>query len=155
MTGQGLLQLGLYLAVLVLLVKPLGAFMAAVYEGRRTFLSPVFGGIERGIYRAAGVDAKSDQDWKRYAVAVLLFNVVGFLAVYLLQRLQGVLPLNPAGFRRRVAGLVLQHRRELRDQHQLAGLRRRDDDELSHADARARACRTSCRPRRAWRCSSR
>ena len=98
MTGQGLLQLGLYLAVLVLLVKPLGAFMAAVYEGRRTFLSPVFGGIERGIYRAAGIDAKSEQDWKRYAVAVLLFNLIGFLTVYLLQRLQGVLPLNPQEF---------------------------------------------------------
>jgi K+-transporting ATPase ATPase A chain len=98
MTGQGLLQLGLYVAVLVLLVKPLGAFMAAVYEGRRTFLSPVFGGIERGIYRAAGIDAESDQDWKRYAVAVLLFNFIGFLAVYLLQRLQGVLPLNPQDF---------------------------------------------------------
>jgi K+-transporting ATPase ATPase A chain len=98
MTAQGLLQLGLYVAVLVLLVKPLGAYMAAVYEGRRTFLSPVFGGIERGIYRAAGVDANSEQDWKHYAVAVILFNVIGFVAVYLLQRLQGVLPFNPQGF---------------------------------------------------------
>jgi K+-transporting ATPase ATPase A chain len=98
MTGQGLLQLGLYVAVLVLLVKPLGSFMADVYEGRRTFLSPVFGGIERVIYRAAGIDAKAEQDWKRYTLAVLLFNFVGFLAVYLLQRLQGVLPLNPQDF---------------------------------------------------------
>jgi K+-transporting ATPase ATPase A chain len=98
MTGQGLLQLALYLGVLVLLVKPLGAYMAAVYEGRRTWLAPVLGPVERGIYRAAGVDPAAESDWKRYAVAVLLFNVIGFLAVYLLQRLQGLLPLNPQDF---------------------------------------------------------
>jgi potassium-transporting ATPase potassium-binding subunit len=98
MTGQGLLQLALYVAILVLLVKPLGAFMASVYEGKRTFLSPVFGPVERLIYRAAGIDPKAESDWKRYAFAVLLFNVVGLLAVYLLQRLQGVLPLNPQEF---------------------------------------------------------
>jgi K+-transporting ATPase ATPase A chain len=98
MTGQGLMQLALYLGVLVLLVKPLGAYMANVYEGRRTLLSPVLAPIERGIYRAAGVDPAAEGDWKRYAVAVLLFNVIGFVAVYLLQRLQGVLPLNPQDF---------------------------------------------------------
>jgi K+-transporting ATPase ATPase A chain len=97
-TGQGLLQLALYLAVLVLLVRPLGAYMAAVYEGRRTWLSPLLGPVERGIYRAAGVDPAAETDWKRYALAMLAFNVIGFLAVYLLQRLQGVLPLNPQDF---------------------------------------------------------
>ena len=74
--------------------------------------------------------------WKTYAVAMLLFNVAGLLAVYLLQRLQGVLPLNPQGFGAVDARLVVQHRGELRHQHQLAGLRRRDDDELPDADAR-------------------
>ena len=95
MTGQGLLQLALYLAVLLLLVKPLGAYMAAVYEGRRTFLSPVIGPLERGIYRAAGIDSQTETDWKRYALALLVFNLIGFVVVYLLQRLQGMLPLNP------------------------------------------------------------
>ncbi len=98
MTGQGLLQLALYLGVLVLLVKPLGAYMANVYEGRRTWLSPVLGPVERGIYRVAGVDPAAESDWKRYALALLAFNVIGFIALYLLQRLQGVLPLNPQDF---------------------------------------------------------
>ena len=98
MTGQGLLQLAVYVGVLILLVKPLGAYMASVYEGRWTFLSPVIGPVERAIYRAAGIDAQAESGWKRYALAVLLFNLIGFLVVYLLQRLQGVLPLNPQDF---------------------------------------------------------
>jgi K+-transporting ATPase ATPase A chain len=98
MTGQGLLQLAFYVGVLVLLVKPLGAFMASVYEGRRTFLSPVLGPVEHVIYRVAGIDANAESDWKRYAFAVLLFNLIGVIAVYLLQRLQGFLPLNPQEF---------------------------------------------------------
>lgn len=98
MTAQGLLQLALYIGFLLLLVKPLGTFMAAVYEGRRTFLSPVFGPVERVIYRLAGVDEKQEGNWKRYAFALLLVNVIGFLMVYFLQRLQGVLPLNPQNF---------------------------------------------------------
>jgi K+-transporting ATPase ATPase A chain len=98
MTGQGSLQLILYVALLVAFAKPLGMFMTAVYEGRRTWLTPVFGWLERGIYRVAGVDERSESDWKRYAFGALLFNVIGFAAVYVLQRLQGVLPLNPQGF---------------------------------------------------------
>src|SRR5262245_35278248 len=73
-------------------------FMAAVYEGRRTWLTPIFGWLERAIYRGAGIDEQSEGDWRRYAVAALVFNVIGVAAVYLLQRLQGVLPLNPQGF---------------------------------------------------------
>ena len=98
MTAQGLLQLAFYLAVLLLLVKPLGAYMAAVYEGRRTFLSPVLRPLERGIYSLAGIDETRDTDWKRYTLALLLINFVGLVVVYLLQRLQGVLPLNPQHF---------------------------------------------------------
>jgi K+-transporting ATPase ATPase A chain len=98
MTAQGSLQMLLYIALLVAAAKPLGLFMTAVYEGRRTWLTPVFGWLERGIYRVAGVDESDEGDWKRYATAVLLVNVIGFAAVYLLQRLQGVLPLNPQGF---------------------------------------------------------
>ena len=98
MTGSGILQIVLYLAVLVALARPLGAFMARVYEGQRTWLSPAIAPLERLVYRVAGVDPGRDQDWKRYALAVLAFNLAGFLTVYLLQRLQGILPLNPQGF---------------------------------------------------------
>ena len=89
------LQLAFYLVVLIALAKPLGAFMANVYEGKRTFLSPVLGWLERLVYRVSGVNAEDDMDWKRYLWATLWFNFIGFLAVYGLQRLQDVLPLNP------------------------------------------------------------
>ena len=89
------LQLGLYLFVLLLLVKPLGAYMAHVYEGERTFLTPVIRPIERLLYRVAGLRADGEMDWKTYAVAVLLFNLVGLLLLYALQRFQSSLPLNP------------------------------------------------------------
>jgi K+-transporting ATPase ATPase A chain len=98
MTGNGILQIAIYFIVLVLLVKPLGAFMAAVFEGRRTFLTPVIAPVEKLLYRAGGVDAASEQGWKGYTVALLVFNLVGFVVVYALQRLQGVLPLNPQAF---------------------------------------------------------
>ena len=97
MTGQGLLQLALYVVVLVALVKPLGAFMAAVFQGERTFMSPLLGPVERLIYRVAGVDPAHESDWKRYLLGALLVNLLGFIAVFALQRLQGVLPLNPQG----------------------------------------------------------
>jgi len=96
MTAQAVLQVALYIAVLVALAKPLGIFMANVYEGGRTFLSPVLRPIELLVYRVARIDEQSEVDWKRYTVGVLLFNLVGVLFVYVLQRLQGALPLNPA-----------------------------------------------------------
>ena len=98
MTSSGILQIALYLVVLTLLVRPLGAYMARVYEGRRTFLDAVFGPVERLIYRLAGVDPAREMGWKSYAAGMLLFNLAGFLLVYGLQRLQGFLPLNPQGF---------------------------------------------------------
>jgi K+-transporting ATPase ATPase A chain len=95
MTISILLQLGLYLLVLLLLVKPLGSYMAHVYQGERTFLDTVLRPIERFIYRLARIRADEEMDWKRYAIAMLLFNFVGLLLLYLLQRLQSILPLNP------------------------------------------------------------
>jgi K+-transporting ATPase ATPase A chain len=95
MTGQGLLQLVLYVVVLVALVRPLGGYMAGVFQGERTFMSPVLGPIERLIYRVSGVDPERETDWKYYTVGVLLVNLIGFIVVYALQRLQAVLPLNP------------------------------------------------------------
>ncbi len=98
MTGNVILQLLLYMVMLALLAKPLGAYMAAVYEGERTFLSALLGPLERLTFRLCGVDPTKESNWKRYLAGVLLFNLVGFVFVYLLQRLQGFLPLNPQGF---------------------------------------------------------
>jgi len=98
MTANGWLQVGLFLAVLVALAKPLGAFMARVLEGEPCGLDRVLGPLERSIYRLAGVRADDGMTWKRYAVAVLIFNLLGLIVVYGVQRFQHVLPLNPQGF---------------------------------------------------------
>jgi K+-transporting ATPase ATPase A chain len=98
MNLNGILQIALYLVLLTLLVRPLGAYMARVYEGRRTFLDAVFGPVERLIYRLAGVDPAREMGWRSYAAGMLLFNFAGLLVVYGLQRLQGFLPLNPQAF---------------------------------------------------------
>jgi K+-transporting ATPase ATPase A chain len=97
MTLNGILQISIFLAVLILLVKPLGDYMARVYQGEYTFLERVLAPLERLIYRWSGIDPDQEMDWKVYAVAMLLFNFLGILAVYALQRLQFLLPLNPQG----------------------------------------------------------
>jgi K+-transporting ATPase ATPase A chain len=95
MNMSGWLQLGLYLVVLLLLAKPLGAYMAAVYDGRATCAQRIGGPLERLIYRGAGIDRNRDMGWIDYALAMLWFNLVGALVVYAVQRLQLWLPLNP------------------------------------------------------------
>jgi K+-transporting ATPase ATPase A chain len=90
------LQLILYMVVLLVLAWPLGVYMARVYQGERTFLDPVFRPVERLIYRMAGVHT-DETNWKTYALAMMLFNILGLLVIYILQRLQGWLPLNPQG----------------------------------------------------------
>ena len=97
MTANAWLQLALYMGVLLFLVKPIGGFMARVYQGEPHLLARWFGPLERLCYRLLGVDANEEMTWQRYAIAVLLFSGFGFAAVYLLQRAQGMLPLNPAG----------------------------------------------------------
>jgi potassium-transporting ATPase potassium-binding subunit len=96
MTLNGWIQIAVYFVVLTALVVPLGRFMARVFEGERTFLTPVMRPVEIGLYRVAGVDETREQHWITYAVAMLLFNAAGFLLVYALQRFQAMLPLNPA-----------------------------------------------------------
>lgn len=99
MTPNDWMQLILYFVVLALLVKPLGWYMARVYQGEPCCgMERALGWLERGIYRIAGVNPKEEMAWRKYAVGVLLFNGIGFLAVYALLRLQGVLPLNPQHF---------------------------------------------------------
>ena len=85
------LQCAVYVIVLIALAKPLGAYMANVYEGRTRFLAP----LETLVYRLSGAKPEDDMDWKRYLWATLWFNLFGFIAVYALQRLQNLLPLNP------------------------------------------------------------
>ncbi len=95
MTPNSWMQLTLYVALLVAAAKPLGEYMARVFTGERTLLSPVLGRVERVIYRAIGVAHDSEMTWTRYAYAMIAFHIVGFLALYALQRFQGVLPMNP------------------------------------------------------------
>jgi K+-transporting ATPase ATPase A chain len=95
MTPNAVIQLLLYFAVLLALVKPLGSYMARVYEGEKVALERVLGPIERLIYRLAGTSREQEMGWKTYAVAMLVFNMAGLFAVYALQRLQASLPLNP------------------------------------------------------------
>ena len=97
MTLNGWIQIAVYFAVLTALVVPLGRFMARVFQGERTFLTPILRPVEIGLYRIAGVDETREQHWITYTVAMLLFNAAGLLCVYALMRLQGLLPLNPAG----------------------------------------------------------
>jgi potassium-transporting ATPase potassium-binding subunit len=95
MTAFDWLQIGLYLLVLLLLVKPLGAYMSHVVQGERTLLSPVVGPVERLVYRILGIRIDEEMDWKQYAVAFILFTIIGIISLYALERLQSVLPLNP------------------------------------------------------------
>ncbi|MBR1150988.1 potassium-transporting ATPase subunit KdpA [Bradyrhizobium sp. JYMT SZCCT0428] len=95
MTVIGWIQIFLYCAIVVALVKPLGWYMTRVFNGESTFLSPVLRPVEAGLYWIGGVDEKREQHWLTYAVAMLLFHVGGFLIIYGLMRLQALLPFNP------------------------------------------------------------
>lgn len=95
MTSGAFVQFGIYLALLLLWVKPLGAYMARVYQGQRTLLGRVLGPLERLIYRAAGIHPEEEMGWKAYAGAVLLFSALGLLVVFAMQEIQPLLPLNP------------------------------------------------------------
>lgn len=97
MTINGWIQIPVFCGILIALVRPLGGYMTAVFNGERTPLSLVLGPVERGLYRLAGTSDREEQYWTAYAVSMLLFNLLGFLLLYLVLRLQGSLPLNPTG----------------------------------------------------------
>ncbi|PQM26282.1 potassium-transporting ATPase subunit KdpA [Sphingopyxis lindanitolerans] len=97
MTVQGWLLIIAFTGILLLLCKPMGLWLFALYEGRPTLLHPVLGPVETGFYRLAGIDPTEEQGWRRYAVHMLIFNAVLLLFTYMILRLQGVLPLNPLG----------------------------------------------------------
>ena len=95
MTANGWLQILLFLAVVLLVTKPLGVFMARVFGRERTFMDPVLRPLERLVYRVTGVDENHEMRWTEYAISMLLFSLVSMLVLYLLERLQAYLPLNP------------------------------------------------------------
>ncbi|HXD31977.1 MAG TPA: potassium-transporting ATPase subunit KdpA [Pyrinomonadaceae bacterium] len=95
MTVNGWLQILVFIAIIIAIAKPVGVFMTHVFNGERTFLHPVLRPVERVIYRLTRVDEKREMHWSEYAVAMLLYSVVSMLLLYLIQRVQGHLPLNP------------------------------------------------------------
>lgn len=97
MTINGWIQILVFCGIIILLVRPLGGYMTAIFNGERTPLSLVLGPVERGLYRLAGTSDREEQHWTAYAVSMLLFNLLGFMLLYLVLRLQGSLPLNPTG----------------------------------------------------------
>ncbi|MFI4979008.1 MAG: potassium-transporting ATPase subunit KdpA [Nevskiales bacterium] len=97
MTINGWVQILIYFLLLTVLTRPLGGFIYRVFDGQTTWLSRVLGPVERGFYKLAGVDAKGEQHWTSYALAMLVFNLVCFVTLYFLQLYQNLLPLNPQG----------------------------------------------------------
>src|SRR5580698_9630078 len=95
MTANGWIQIAIFSLIVLLITRPLGGYMTRVFEGERTFLSPLLRPLERLIYGLSGVREDEDQHWTIYAVAMLLFSLAGFITLYVLQRLQAVLPFNP------------------------------------------------------------
>jgi len=98
MTFSGVLYILVFFLILLALTKPLGLFMANLFEGKRTFLHPLLRPLEQLIYRLCGIREDSEQRWTQYAASVIAFSLVSFLFVYVIQRLQGFLLLNPMGF---------------------------------------------------------
>lgn len=98
MNPNNILQITLFLGVLLVLVKPLGAYMARVYSGNALLMGRFLGPIERLVYRVSGIDRQAEMTWKQYATGVLCLSLVSFFAVYLIQQVQGFLPFNPDGF---------------------------------------------------------
>ena len=97
MTFNGWAQILVFCIVVIAITRPLGGYMTRVFSGERTFLSPVFAPVERGLYRVAGIDAAQEQHWLSYVVSILIFHLAGFAILYAVLRLQSDLPFTPAG----------------------------------------------------------
>src|SRR5258708_17491908 len=95
MTLNGWLQILIFFLIMLAVTKPLGVFMAHVFNREKTFLDPVLRPVERLIYKLTGVNEEREMRWTEYAAAMLLFSLVSMLVLYLIQRLQGHLPLHP------------------------------------------------------------
>ncbi|MEJ8310285.1 potassium-transporting ATPase subunit KdpA [Agrobacterium larrymoorei] len=106
MTILGWLQISLLFIAVLLVIKPLGLYMAHVFNGERTWLTPIFAPIERVLYAVAGVDTRKEQSWLGYTLSMLAFSIASFLALYGILRLQAFLPFNPQGFANVEPGLA-------------------------------------------------
>ena len=123
MTVNGWLQIAIFLGLILAVTKPMGVFMARVFNRERTFLDPVMRPVERCSIALTGVDENHEMRWTEYAAAMLLFSVVSMLLLYLMQRMQRHLPFNPQKFARSDARAPgVQYGRIVHHQHQLAGL---------------------------------
>lgn len=98
MTSNGIFQIVVFFLIILALTKPLGSFMAKLFEGKRTFLHPVLRPLEVLTYKVVGIKEETEQRWTQYTASLIAFSIFSFIFVYLLQRLQGVLPFNPQGF---------------------------------------------------------
>ena len=98
MTANGWFQIGLYLFVIALVTKPMGAFMTRVFNRDKTFLDPILRPIEQLVYRLTGVDERREMRWTEYAIAMLLFSGVSMALLYIIERTQRWLPFNPQKF---------------------------------------------------------
>src|SRR5215831_10655975 len=98
MTSTGILQIAIFFALILICAKPLGSFMARIFEGERTFLHPLLRWLEVLTYKFCGIKEEVEQRWTDYTAALLTFSIFGFLLTYALQRLQGILPFNPQHF---------------------------------------------------------
>ncbi len=151
MSWANWLQLAVLVGALFVTTPLLGIYMARVLGGGPAPGDRFFLPIERAIYRVIGVDPNREQPWNVYALSLLAFSAVSVIGLYLLQRIQGSLPLNPTDVAGSAACPRLQHRLELRDEHELAELRGRVDDEPSDPDGgahRAELRLRRCRNRR-------
>jgi potassium-transporting ATPase potassium-binding subunit len=106
MTANGWWQIGFFLLMILFITKPLGVFMARVFSGGKTFLDPVLRPVEKLVYRLTGVDEKHEMRWTEYAIAMLLFSGVSMTLLYLIERMQRWLPLNPQKFSNLEPGLA-------------------------------------------------
>ena len=143
-------QIIFYFAVLFALVKPLGLYMAKVYQGEKTFMSPVLGRLEKGIYKVCFLDPNEEMGWKAYAVHVMVFTTVTMLALYAILRLQTHLPLNPAAMAEVAPDLAFDTAVSFITNTNWQSYGGEIDDELLFADGRPCACRTSSPPPSAW-----
>ena len=98
MTANGLFQIGVFFLAVLALTRPMGAFMARVFAGERTWLHPALRPLERLVYKLSGIREDQEQRWTGYAASLLMFSLASLLLTYLIQRLQGFLPFNPQGF---------------------------------------------------------
>ena len=127
MTPNGILQIIVYFAIILMLAKPMGVYMATAFEGRRTLPASDSPASEVLTYKLTGVDETAEQRWTQYAFALIAFSAFSFLFVYFLQRLQGLLPFNPQGFGAPnvPSGSGIQYGCQFRHEHELASVQRR------------------------------